>query len=92
MSQIQVTNEITDQLTRLQATVAESVDFSKASQLTFEGNQQFLALEEFRNIISSIGTLSVRYDEVLEGDIRACEQIVENMRKLDQKVAQAMKG
>ena len=92
MSQIQVTNEITEQLTRLRTATAESVDFNLARQLSFENNQHFEALTEFRNIIRTIGTLSSRYEGVLEGDIRACEQVVENLRTLDQKVAQEMKG
>lgn len=92
MSLIQVTDEITEQLTRLQATTAESVGFSRASNLAFEDNQNFSALVEYRNIIRTIGTLSNRYKEVLEGDIRACEQTVENMRSLDEQAGKAMKG
>ena len=91
MSQIQITNEISERLMSLQSAISASTNFSQASQLFFE-NTQFPSLTGYQNIIQSVGRLGARYRVIFERDIKACEQIVENNRILDQQIGKAMKA
>jgi len=91
--QIQVTNEISIQLASLKkATIDSGIDFTRAVNITFADNKELSSIAEYQNVISTIGTLSERYKELLDRDVKACEQTVENTREFDRRVAQAMRG
>jgi len=92
MPRIQITNEISVQLSRLRNAVTTSVDFNRAQQITFEGNRGFTALTAYRNAIRETGRLMRRYQEILERDTINCEQIVENARTRDQGFSQVIRA
>ena len=90
MPRIQVTVEISTQLSRLRNAVTTSVGFSRAQQLTFEDNRSS-ALTAYRTAIRRMGRLAARYQTTLERDVINCEEIVENARRRDQGFSQTIR-
>jgi len=89
MSQIQITNEISDMLLKLQATVNANANFGQLQQLTFE-NTRFPSATGYQTVIRTVGRLGEGYRSTFVRDIASCQQIVESMRNLDQQTGQAI--
>ena len=89
MSQIKVTNEISERLSSFQSAVNANANFCQLQQLSFE-NTQFPSLTGYQTAIQTVGRLGDSYRAAFVRDIASCEQIVENMRNLDQQAGQAM--
>ena len=90
--QIQITNEITTAIKRLQAAATGNADFSRSNNLTFEDNRQFAALTAYQNMLRTIGRLGKSHRGVLVRDMEECTQIIENVRLMDQQISTEMRG
>jgi len=87
---IQITNEITTALQRLQAAATGNADFSRAGNLTFEDNRNFAALTAYQDVIRTVGQLGQRHRGVLVRDIEECNRIIDNVRIMDQQISEKM--
>ena len=91
MSAIQITDEISNQLTKLKNAANESINFNRAQQLTFEDNRNLTSIIEYQEAIRKTGRLAQRYQEILIKDIETCQQIITNARTRDHQLAQTIK-
>ena len=89
--QIQITNEISDRLASLRDAVGACTNFGQAKQLIFE-NTDFPVLTGYQNVIEKVVLLGEYYRAMLEQNISACEQTIENNRAMDQQIGQAMRS
>ena len=89
MPRIQITNEISTQLSSLKNAVNASVDFGKAQQLTFS-DSDFSSATALSNAVSQYGSLAQSYQATLTRDVESCKQIVENALARDQQLGSTM--
>ena len=90
MSKIQITNEISVQLSSLRSATNASVAFNKARTLSFADNRNFTSATAYRDAIRQFGRLAESYQTTLNQDVENCEQIVANARTRDQQISQTM--
>jgi len=91
MNRIQITNEISESLVRLERASQASSDLSISKRSGFAQNQ-LSSLERYARMISEVGNLSTRYDSLLQTDIKKAEALIENARNQDADWARVMEG
>jgi len=91
MSQIQITDEISESLNHLEKTSNEGSDLSISKGFGFTRNQ-LSTLERYANLIGAVGDLALRYNNLLQADIKQAEALIENARNQDTSWARVMEG
>lgn len=86
LNQIQITEEISKAIQSLQQTISEKMNFKRMITLNFNHNQ-LSTLEDYQQVIQTIGTTAENYQNLLIADARESEAIVEQIREYDQRIA-----